>query len=51
MGSNCTFTALVAKCLLYRNTLSTMGTKEGGEEMGMFFRQEIKFGSNPSRVC
>ena len=30
-----------------------MGTKEGGggEEMGMFFRQEIKFGSNPSRVC
>ena len=29
-----------------------MGTKGGGgKEMGMFFRQEIKFGSNPSRVC
>ena len=30
-----------------------MGTKgEGwGEEVGMFFRQEIKFGNNPSRVC
>lgn len=53
MGSNCTFTALVAECLLYRNTLSTMGTKGegGGEEVGMFFRQEIKFGNNPSRVC
>ena len=54
MGSNCTFTALVAECLLYRNTLSTMGTKGeggGGEETGMFFRQEIKFGNNPSRVC
>ena len=52
MGSNCTFTALVAECLLYRNTLSTMGTKvEGGEEIGMFFRQEIKFGKNPSRIC
>ena len=51
MGSNCTFTALVAECLLYRNTLSTMGTKGGGEEMGMFFRQEIKSGNNLSRVC
>ena len=51
MGSNSTFTALVAECLLYRNTLSTMGTKGGGGGMGMFFRQEIKFGSNPSRVC
>ena len=53
MGSNSTFTALVAEFLLYSNTLSTMGTKGGGggKEMGMFFRQEIKFGSNPSRVC
>ena len=52
MGSNSTFTALVAECLLYRNTLSTMGTKGGGgEEMGMFFRQEIKSGNNLSRVC
>ena len=52
MGSNSTFTALVAEFLLYSNTLSTMGTKGGGgKEMGMFFRQEIKFGSDPSRVC
>ena len=52
MGSNSTFTALVAEFLLYSNTLSTMGTKGGrGKEMGMFFRQEIKFGGNPSRVC
>ena len=30
MGSNSTFTALVAEFLLYSNTLSTMGTKGGG---------------------
>ena len=32
MGSNSTFTALVAEFLLYSNTLSTMGTKGGGGE-------------------